>query len=139
MSEKTEKRHGIAGTVEAVGDTAEKVGKLAESVSKWTPQRTQTVLLIVLVFFLLAGFGALLWAAQERERESKREMREQFAAMMREFNAQVELGRVRCEEKEARLLAVFAAEREKDRQFWASENEKSRREFLAHLKSGGGP
>jgi hypothetical protein len=109
----------------------------AQAVARWTPQQTIQVLCLLLLAFLCAVFAAQLWVAREQMAAMSRENRESRDMQMRENNAQIELGRIACEQ--GRERAERAAEAREARWFaWqAAENEKFRREVVAAIKGHG--
>jgi Na+-transporting NADH:ubiquinone oxidoreductase subunit NqrC len=101
-----ERRSRVAEVLDATND-------LATAATKWTPQQTITIVCIVLLSVLVAGFGVLLWINQEQARTRDRQIQDELAAQKRECNAQAELARtIQREENDKFRREVVAAIRE---------------------------
>lgn len=97
---------GIAGTVVSLADRA----------ARWTPQQVVNIVALVLI-------GALVWLTHS----TISMLLEMQATHLRNSAEREELMRQHCDRREDQGRAFYAAEREKDRQFYA-----------AHLKGKGG-
>lgn len=104
------------------------------SVAKWTPQQALTVICVLLLSFLCAGFGAQLWIMQDQQKARERETREAFQALMREANAREELRALHCAQEAEKSRREFAETVKMVLAFQAQENAKLRAELVGALK-----
>jgi hypothetical protein len=120
-----------------VADALDAATAAGAAVARWTPQQTIQVLCLLLLAFLCAVFAAQLWLAREQMAGIARENRETRDTMMRENNAQIELGRIACEQGRERAERAAEAREARWFAFQAQENEKFRREVVAAIKGRG--
>jgi hypothetical protein len=84
-----------------------------------TPDQGTRLLAVLLTFFAAGGFGYMVFQGNADHKDT-------ISSLVRSYESEAERQRQHCDMREDEARRWMASERERDRAFWAEQNERNR-------------